>query len=75
MPMGMRRFTQLTDGFSKKVENLTLVMSPPYLHDNFGRPQLTLAKEVARAGQAGHPGDGRRRRQAPVAHRSDRWAA
>ncbi|MGB6058530.1 MAG: hypothetical protein WBF71_09710 [Microthrixaceae bacterium] len=40
----MRRFTRLTNGFSKKVENLTHAVSLHYLHYNFARPHQTLAK-------------------------------
>ena len=41
MRMGMRRFTRLTNGFSKKVENLAHAVS---LHYNFARPHITLTK-------------------------------
>ncbi|MGI8936603.1 MAG: IS1 family transposase [Iamia sp.] len=43
MRMGMRRFTRLTNGFSKKVENLAHAVSLHYMHYNFGRPDQTLA--------------------------------
>jgi IS1 family transposase len=36
--MGMRRFTRLTNGFSKKVESLAHAVSLHYLHYNFARP-------------------------------------
>jgi IS1 family transposase len=49
MRMGMRRFTRLTNGFSKKVENLTHAVSLHYMHYNFARPHQTLTK------QAGQP--------------------
>ncbi len=42
MRMGMRRFTRLTNGFSKKVENLTHAVSLHYLHYNFARPHQSL---------------------------------
>ena len=44
MRMGMRRFTRLTNGFSKKVENLAHAVSLHYLHYNFARPHKTLTK-------------------------------
>ena len=37
MRMGMRRFTRLTNGFSKKIENLTHAVSLHYMHYNFAR--------------------------------------
>jgi len=42
MRMGMRRFTRLTNGFSKKVENLAHAVSLHYLHYNFARPHQSL---------------------------------
>jgi IS1 family transposase len=44
MRMGMRRFTRLTNGFSKKVENLSHAVSLHFLHYNFARPHKTLSK-------------------------------
>lgn len=44
MRMGMRRFTRLTNGFSKKVENLAFAVSLHYMHYNFARPHKTLTK-------------------------------
>lgn len=44
MRMGMRRFTRLTNGFSKKVENLTAAVSLHFLHYNFARPHKSLSK-------------------------------
>jgi hypothetical protein len=38
MRMGMRRFTRLINGFSKKVENLAHAVSLHYMHYNFARP-------------------------------------
>ena len=40
----MRRFTRLTNGFSKKVENLAHAVSLHYMHHNFARPHKTLTK-------------------------------
>jgi IS1 family transposase len=42
MRMGMRRFTRLTNGFSKKVENLTHAVSLHYMHYNFARVHQSL---------------------------------
>jgi IS1 family transposase len=42
MRMGMRRFTRLTNGFSKKVENLAHAVSLHYMHYNFGRAHQSL---------------------------------
>jgi hypothetical protein len=42
MPMSMRRFTRLTNCFSKKVENLAAAVSLYALHYNFGRVHQTL---------------------------------
>ena len=44
MRMGMRRFTRLTNGFSKKVENLACAVSLHFMHYNFARPHKTLSK-------------------------------
>lgn len=44
MRMGMRRFTRLTNGFSKKVENLAHAVSLHYMYYNFARPHQTLTK-------------------------------
>src|SRR6266487_2193942 len=44
MRMGMRRFTRLTNAFSKKVENLTAAVSLHFLHYNFARPHKSLSK-------------------------------
>jgi hypothetical protein len=44
MRMGMRRFTRLSTGFSKKVENLAHAVSLHYMHYNFARPHQTLTK-------------------------------
>jgi IS1 family transposase len=49
MRMGMRRFTRLTNGFSKKIENLTHAVSLHYMHYNFGRVHQTLKATPAQA--------------------------
>lgn len=48
MRMGMRRFTRLTNGFSKKVENLEHAVSLHTMHYNFCRPHMTLSKRGAK---------------------------
>jgi len=48
MRMGMRRFTRLTKGFSKKVENMTAAISLHYMHYNFARPHQSLASPYPR---------------------------
>jgi IS1 family transposase len=42
MRMGMRRFTRLTNGFSKKLENLRHAVALHYVHYNFCRVHKTL---------------------------------
>ncbi len=42
MRMNMRRFTRLTNGFSKKVENHVHAISLHYMYYNFGRIHKTL---------------------------------
>jgi hypothetical protein len=42
MRMSMRRFTRLTNGFSKKVENLAHAVSLHFMFYNFGRIHKTL---------------------------------
>ena len=37
MRMGMRRFTRLTDGFSKKVENHAYAVALYFMHYNFAK--------------------------------------
>jgi IS1 family transposase len=55
MRMGMRRFTRLTNGFSKKVENLSHAISLHYMHYNFGRTHQTIKCTPAMAaGVADH---------------------
>jgi IS1 family transposase len=43
MRMGMRRFTRLTNGFSKKVENHAHAVSLHFAHYNLCRPHQTLS--------------------------------
>lgn len=42
MRMGMRRFTRLTNGFSKKAFNLECAVALHFMHYNFGRIHKTL---------------------------------
>lgn len=44
MRMSMRRFTRLTNAFSKKVENLAAAVSLHFMHYNFCRPHKSLSK-------------------------------
>lgn len=44
MRMGMRRFTRLTNGFSKKAENHAHAVSLNFMFYNYCRPHLTLTK-------------------------------
>ncbi len=44
MRMGMRRFTRLTNGFSKKVENHAAMVSLHFMYYNFGRVHKSLGK-------------------------------
>ncbi len=62
MRMGMRRFTRLTNAFSKKVENHAHAVSLHFMHYNFCRPHQTLTKRYGKpttpamaAGIARHP--------------------
>jgi IS1 family transposase len=59
MRMGMRRFTRLTNGFSKKVDNHMAAVALHFCHYNFARPHTTLANPYPRtpamaAGVADH---------------------
>lgn len=59
MRMGMRRFTRLTNGFSKKVENHAAAIALHFMYMNFGRPHRSLANPYPRtpamaAGLADH---------------------
>jgi IS1 family transposase len=44
MRMGMRRFTRLTNAFSKKVANHAYAVDIHMMHYNFCRPHMTLTK-------------------------------
>ena len=44
MRMGMRRFTRLTNGFSKKLENHMHMIAVHFLYYNFARPHKSLSK-------------------------------
>jgi len=55
MRMGMRRFTRLTNGFSKKVENHLYAVAIHFMHYNFCRVHKTLRVTPAmEAGIADH---------------------
>ncbi len=45
----MRRFTRLTNGFSKKLENLLHMLSLYFVHHNFVRTHKTLRMTPAMA--------------------------
>lgn len=56
MRMGMRRFTRLTNAFSKKVENLQHALALHFMFYNFARVHKTLKMTPAMAaGLADHP--------------------
>ncbi len=56
MRMGMRRFTRLTNAFSKKLENLQHALALHFMWYNFGRVHQTLKVTPAMAaGLADHP--------------------
>jgi len=44
MRMSMRRFTRLTNAFSKKVENHACAIALHFMYYNFARPHKTLSK-------------------------------
>ena len=48
MRMGMRRFTRLTNGFSKKIENHAHAISLHFMHYNFCRNHKTLTKKYGK---------------------------
>jgi IS1 family transposase len=55
MRMGMRRFTRLTDGFSKKIENHSAAVAIHLMHYNFARIHKSLRVTPAmEAGMADH---------------------
>jgi IS1 family transposase len=49
MRMGMRRYTRLTNAFSKKIENLYAAVALHFMHYNFARVHKTLGKTPAMA--------------------------
>ena len=53
MRMGLRRMTRLTNGYSKKVENLAAAVALHFMHYNFARPHHSLGKNVTPAMAAG----------------------
>jgi IS1 family transposase/lambda repressor-like predicted transcriptional regulator len=53
MRMGMRRFTRLTNGFSKKVENHAAAVSLHFMAHNFVRPMPALGANATPAMAAG----------------------
>ena len=56
MRMNMRRFTRLTNGFSKKVENHAAAVALHFMHYNFARKHQTLRTTPAvAAGIERHP--------------------
>lgn len=56
MRMGMRRFTRLTNGFSKKITNLRLAVGLHFVYYNFCRVHQSLGKTPAmRAGLTDRP--------------------
>jgi IS1 family transposase len=48
MRMGMRRFTRLTNGFSKKLDNHMAAIALHFAYYNFARPHTTLANPYPR---------------------------
>jgi len=44
MRMSMRRFTRLTNAFSKKIENLEYAVSLHFMYYNFARPHKSISK-------------------------------
>ena len=53
MRMGMRRFTRLTNAFSKKVENHAAMVSLHFMAYNFAKPHGSLGKNTTPAMAAG----------------------
>jgi len=53
---GMRRFTRLTNAFSKKMETLVAAVSLHFMYYNFARPQMALMGQTPamKAGIADH---------------------
>ena len=54
MGMSMRRFTRLTNAFSKKVENHAAMVALYFMYYNFARVHQTLRVTPAEAGIADH---------------------
>jgi hypothetical protein len=55
MRMSMRRFTRLTNGFSRKLENHSAAVALHYMHYNVARVHKTLRVTLAmEAGVANH---------------------
>src|SRR5205085_8673944 len=55
MRMSMRRFTRLTNAFSKKVQNHAAAVSLHFMHYNFARLHMTLRSTPAmKAGVTDH---------------------
>jgi hypothetical protein len=48
MRMNMRRFTRLTNGFSKKIENLEYTVALHFMYYNFARVHKSLANPYPR---------------------------
>ena len=48
MRMSIRRFTRLTNAFSKKIENLEYAVALHFMYYNFARPHKTLANPYPR---------------------------
>lgn len=48
MRMGMKRFTRLTNGFSKKVQNHMYAVALHFMYYNFARPHKSLANPYPR---------------------------
>jgi IS1 family transposase len=53
MRIGMRRMTRLTNGFSKKTENLAAAVALHFMYYNFARPHKTLGTKITPAMAAG----------------------
>jgi hypothetical protein len=48
MRMGMRRYTRLTNGFSKRIEQHIAAVAIHFMHYNFARPHQTLTKRFGK---------------------------
>jgi IS1 family transposase len=48
MRMGMRRYTRLTNGFSKRIEQHMAAVAIHFMHYNFARPHQTLSKAAGK---------------------------